>query len=242
MPLPPLLHRRHGLLLGLGALLPGLGSAASTTVPLLVGDGTPNGPALRMLAWLAQQAELRWDVRPTPWLRAQRLAAAGEGVMYGLGRTPKREAVLHFSLPVWLNHTWAVVREGEHGWLRRYAELAGEPVCWARGSSYGELFEQAGLGRMRGLEANDDDTAMRMLAAGRCRAALLTLESDQPERALLHPALERLKERGLALVPAPMTPSPLHFACGLNSRWSWVIDRLNPVLSRSRAELDRFRQ
>ncbi|RTL46493.1 MAG: transporter substrate-binding domain-containing protein [Burkholderiales bacterium] len=234
------MHRRHALLLGLPLGWPGVARAAA--VPLFVGDGSPVGPARRMLAWVSAQAALTWDIHPTPWLRAQRLTAAGQGVMFGLGRTPERERLLRFSLPVWVNHTWAVVREGEQHHVQRYADLKSEWVCWARGSSYGELFEQAGLGRMRGVESNDDDSAMRMAAAGRCRAALVTFESDQPERTAAHPALQSLKERGLALVPTPMTPSPLHFACGLQSPWGWVIDRLDPVLGRSRTELDRLRQ
>lgn len=240
MGLSSAVHRRQALLLGLGLGLPRAASAA--TVPLFVGEGPPVGATPRMLAWLGTQADLRWELRPTPWLRAQRLTALGDGVMYGLGRTPEREQVLQFSLPVWVNHTWAIVKEGEQRRIQRYADLNGEWVCWARGSSYGALFEQAGLGRMRGLESNDDDSAMRMVAAGRCRAALVTFEFDQAERVAQHPALQALKERGLALVPVPMTASPLHFACGLRSRWRWVIDRLDPVISRSRSELERFQR
>lgn len=240
MGLPTVMCRRQALLLGLCQGLPA--AAGLATVPLFVGEGAPSGPTPRMLAWLAAQAQLSWELRPTPWLRAQRLTALGEGVMYGLGRTPEREAQLQFSLPVWVNHTWAVVRDGEQGRIQRFADLADEWVCWARGSSYGVLFEQAGLGRMRGLESNDDDSAMRMVAAGRCRAALVTFESDNVDRVAAHPALQQLKGRGLALVPTALAPSPLHFVCGLHSRWTWVLDRLNPLLGRSRAELERLRQ
>ena len=109
--------------------------------------------------------------------------------MYGLSRTPQREKVLLFSLPIWTNHTWAVVREGEQASIKRYGDLNGQVVCWARGSSYGELFSLAGLGRMDAREASDDDGALRMAGAGRCRAALITLETDDPKRALRHPGL-----------------------------------------------------
>lgn len=162
--------------------------------------------------------------------------------MFGLGRTPSREATFAFSAPVWLNHTWAIVRDGEQARVRRYGDLAGQTVCWARGSSYGELFTHGGLGRMTMLETHDDDTAMRMVAARRCQAALMTLETDLPERALRHPALAQLGERGLALVPTPMAAAPIHFACGKDSRWAWVLDRVNPVLVRSRAQLDKLRE
>ncbi len=218
-----------------------LPARAAPLVPLFVGTGPPSDQTPQMLAWLAAQAGLGWDYRPTPWLRAQKFTAAGEGVMYGLSRTPEREKQLLFSLPIWTNHTWAVVRRGEEASIKRYGDLDGQAVCWARGSSYGELFSAAGLGRMQALEANDDDTALRMAAAGRCHAALITLETGDLTQALRHPALAGMQERGLTLVPVAMTTTSLHFATGLNSRWVWVIERLNRVIARSRAELDRLR-
>lgn len=231
--------RRLALALALGTLV--LPARAAPLVPLFVGTGPPSDQTPQMLAWLGAQAGLGWDYRPTPWLRAQKLTAAGEGVMYGLSRTPKREKELLFSLPIWTNHTWAVARRGDEAAIKRYGDLDGQAVCWARGSSYGELFSQAGLGRMQALEANDDDTALRMAAAGRCRAALITLETGDAAQAAGHPALARMHERGLALVPLPLTTTSLHFATGHNSRWAWVIERINRVVSRSRAELDRLR-
>ncbi|MDR7272395.1 ABC-type amino acid transport substrate-binding protein [Pelomonas saccharophila] len=231
--------RRQALALALATVV--LPARAAPLVPLFVGTGPPSDQTPQMLAWLATQAGLGWDYRPTPWLRAQKLTAAGEGVMYGLSRTPRREKELLFSLPIWTNHTWAVVRRGEEASIRRYGDLDGQAVCWARGSSYGELFSQAGLGRMKALEANDDDTALRMAAAGRCRAALITLETGDATLAARHPALAGMQGRGLVLVPVAMTTTSLHFATGLNSHWTWVIDRIDRVVARSRTELDRLR-
>jgi polar amino acid transport system substrate-binding protein len=234
-------RRRLMLALALGQALSGLPAQAETLVPLFIGTGQPSDPTPQMLAWLATQMHLGWDYRPTPWLRAQKLTAAGEGVMYGLARTPKRERELLFSRPIWSNYTWAVVHRGDEAAFKHYGDLAGLPICWARGSSYGEQFAQAGLGRMQGVEATDDDGALRMVAAGRCRAALITLETDDLKRTLKHPALVEMQERGLALVPAPLTTTSLHFATGLHSRWTWVIERIDQVVARSRPELDRLR-
>jgi polar amino acid transport system substrate-binding protein len=239
---PMCLSRRRLLLaLTLGEAV-ALRAAAATPVPLFVGADPPSDRTPLMLAWLAEQAGLSWDYRPRPWLRAQRLAAAGEGVMYGLSRTPQREKTLRFSLPIWTYTTWAIVRAGGQGSIRRYGDLDGQLVCWARGSSYGEAFTQAGLGRMEMREATDDDGALRMVAAGRCRAALISLEVDRPERTLNHPALAELQSRGLALVPVPMAATSLHFATGHASPWAWVIERIDRVVSRSRADLERLRQ
>jgi len=234
--------RRQLLALALGEAVALQAPAAATLVPLFVGADPPSDRTPLMLAWLAEQAGLSWDYRPRPWLRAQRLAAAGEGVMYGLSRTPQREKTLRFSLPIWTYYTWAVVREGGQGGIRRYGDLDGELVCWARGSSYGEAFTRAGLGRMEMREATDDDGALRMVAAGRCRAALISLETDDPERAATHPALGDMRRRGLAVVPVVMAATSLHFATGHGSRWGWVIERIDRVASRSRAELQRLRR
>lgn len=237
----PALRRRQLTALALAEAL-ALPSAAAPRVPLFVGTGPPSDQTPRMLAWMARQMSLGWDYRPTPWLRAQKLTAAGQGLMYGLSRTPQREQELLFSLPVWSYFTWAVVRDGQQHTVRRFGDLDGQAVCWARGSSYADLFTQAGLGRMQAREASDDDGALRMAAAGRCRAALITLESGHLRDALRHPALAALKQRGLALVPVPMAPIPLHFATGKAGQWAWVIERIDSVVARSRRELEQLRQ
>jgi len=234
-------RRRQMLALALGQPI-GLAAQTDQQVPLFVGTGPPSDQTPQMLAWVGAQAGVHWDARPTPWLRAQKLTAAGEGVMFGLSRTPQREKELLYSLPIWSNHTWAIVREGDQTHFRRYGDLNGQLVCWARGSSYGELFTLAGLGRMDAREASDDDGALRMAAAGRCRAALVTLETHDPKLAQLHPALNGLRGRGLALVPIPLATTPLHFVTGHGSRWTWVIERINRVVSHSRGELEKMRQ
>lgn len=240
MPAPPLFNRRHLLSLALG----GAGSASAEgtpQVPLFIGTDPPSTRTSQMLSWMARKAGLDWDYRPTPWLRAQKLIAAGEGLMFGLSRTPQRDRELLFSLPIWTNATWAVVRDGEQDSIHHFGDLDGQTVCWARGSSYGESFTGAGLGRMVPHEAGDDDGALRMVAAGRCRAALITLDMENLNQIKSYPTLAHLKKRGLAIVPVMMAPTSLHFATGHGSRWAWAIERINRVVSRSRPELDRLR-
>lgn len=241
MPLPGSPSRRQLLAWGL-AQAPAALAANPPAVPLFIGTGPPSNRTPQMLDWLAQKAGLRWRYQPTPWLRAQELAAAGDGVMYGLARTRERERVLLFSQPVWSNFTWAVVPKERQHEIRRYADLAGQPVCWARGSAYGDLFTAAGLGRMLFREAADDGGALRMVGSRRCVAALLTLETAQAAQALAHPALASLKELDLALVPQPMTSVALHFATGRDGSWAWVIDQLNRIIARHGAELERQRE
>jgi ABC-type amino acid transport substrate-binding protein len=235
--------RRQALAVVLGeALVRPAWSASPPQVPLYVGTVPSGSSAQHMLSWMAARAGVAWESRPTPWLRAQKLIAEGEGVMFGLTRTPQREQQLRFSRPIWFNHTWIVVREGDQGHFKRYGDLNGQPVCWARGSSYGELFTHTGLGHMDARESSDDDGALRMAAAGRCRAALITLETDQLERALRHPSLAELSKRHLALVPHVVARTPLHFATGLGSRWTWVIERIDRVVAAAPGAAEKMRK
>jgi hypothetical protein len=222
--------RRELLTVTMGVSL-SLRAWAATPVPLIGGGLAPGDSRRPMLTWIADQADIAWEAHPAPWLRAQKLILAGEGVMFGLTRTPSREKHLRFSLPIWSHHTWAVVRAGDDAHIRRYADLHDQPVCWARGSSYAESFTRAGLGHMIAHESSNDIRAVRMVAAGRCRAALVTLGTNDPERALRHQALQELRELQLVLVPRVMTSVMLHFTAGLSSRWHWVIDRIDRAIA-----------
>lgn len=240
--------RRQLLALALGEVLWQAPSAqtapraqALPRVPLFIGTGEPSDRTPAMLDWVAQQLALQWDYQPTPWLRAQMLAAAGHGLMYGLARTPQRERELRFSQPIWTNYTWAVIRQADARRLTRATDFDGQPLCWTRGSNYSDLLGQLGLRRLDAREAVDDDGSLRMLAAGRCRATLITLEYSQQGLAGQHPALAGLQEQGLTLMQAPLAATALHFVTGLKSPWGGVLDRIDQLAARSRPALERLR-
>lgn len=240
----PLPCRRQLLAFALGEILLQASSArapAPARVPLFIGTGKPSDQTPRMLDWFARQLSLSWDYLPTPWLRAQKLAASGAGIMYGLARTPQREKELRFSQPIWTNHTWAVIRQESRDRITRLSDLEGQAICWARGSSYEEQLRQLGLSQMLIREAADDDGALRMLAAGRCRAALLTLETAQAQQAERHPVLADYQTLGLTLMPSPLAATALHFATGHQSPWGWVLDRIDSLAANSRTTLERLR-
>jgi Bacterial extracellular solute-binding proteins, family 3 len=210
-------------------------------VPLLVGAGLRSDATLHLMKWFAARLEVDWDMRPTPWLRAQQQVVAGEGLMYGLTRSLERERLLRFSLPVWRYHTWAVVRQEDKPRLRHVADMRGMALCWTRGSNYEGLARQIDLDLSQVQETTSDEGGLRMVAAGRCRAMLLTMETDQVQRAekILAPAA--LSRQGLALMSRPLNAVNVHFAAAHQSRWSPVMDRIDTIISSSRASLERLR-
>ena len=237
--------RRDWLTLTLGGACLGLAEARNlppAKVPLIVGAGLRSDATLHLMTWFAARLDVDWDMRPTPWLRAQQQVAAGEGLMYGLSRSPEREQLLRFSLPVWRYHTWAVVRQEDKPRIRHAADMRGMALCWTRGSNYEGLARRADLDLSQVQETTSDEGGLRMVAAGRCRAMLLTMETNQIQRAekILAPAA--LHHQGLALVSLPLNAVSVHFAAAHQSRWAPVMDRIDQVISGSRASLERLQQ
>jgi len=227
------LTRRRLTLLGLG--LVAVPAWARPRVPLAVGDHGGHQHWMPLFERLAQAIELEWELRPMPWPRAQTFAEQGEGLMFGLARTPAREARFEFSLPVTVVRSWAAVRRGAAAQLAPPGALAERTVCMARGSSYPDTLRAKGVPIGQWLESDQGDPgALRMLAAGRCDAAVLTLPGGSAELASRHLARIGISMAGLELLQRPLQETPLHFVTGLRSPWGWVLGRLNEALQRDR--------
>ncbi len=208
---------------------------ARTRVPLAVGDHGGHQHWMPLFELLARAVTLEWELRPMPWPRAQAFAEQGDGLMFGLARTPAREARFAFSRPVAVMRSWAVVREGEAHALGRPGGLAERQVCMARGSSYPDTLRAQGVPIGHWLESDQGDPgALRMLAAGRCDAAVLTLPGATAELATQHLAAIGVPTAGLELLSQHLQQTPLHFVTGRRSRWRWVLVRLDDTLQRDR--------
>lgn len=139
--------------------------------------------------------------------------------------------------PVWAYFTWAIVRREDQTRYKQLGDLRGETICWTRGSSYRDTLYNAGLNFGEASESADDDSALRMLLAGRCRAMLMSLDTGQPKkaRAILGPRLD-----GLGLVAQPVERRYVHFAVGASSTWIKTIEQIDKVVGRHRKELERL--
>lgn len=227
--------RRRPFLL-LSALVPVAG-AQGERVPLAVGEHGVESRWKALLDHLAQRAGVQWRILPMPWPRAQAFAEAGEGLMFGLNRTREREPRFAFSLPVITVQTWLVVRAAEAG---QFGDgLAQRSVCMARGSAYPSVFADRRVAVGRWVGANQGDpAALRMLLAGRCDAAVLTLPGPDAAMVQRRLAFYGLDASGLAVLPKPVTDSPLHLVTGHQSPWLPLLRRFDPILQQDRALID----
>ncbi len=230
------MRRRHALL---PLLAPLCAAEAAARVPLAVGE---HGAAQQWAPWfelLAAAAGLQWELQPLPWPRAQVFAESGAGLVFGLARTPQRLQRFVFSLPVLEVASWALVRQGEAGTFRD--GFAQRTLCMARGSSYPTGFAERGIAVGQWLESDQGDPAtLRMLLAGRCDAAVLTVLGQDAAAAARRLQDSGIDLQGVELLTQPLAATPLHFATGLRSPWRRALQRVDEALQRERRALDRL--
>lgn len=227
--------RRRSLLLSLTP--PAL--AAPPAVPLAIGEHGAAEQWTPLFDLLAHSARLRWDLRPLPWPRAQAFAEQGQGLIFGLSRTPERERRFVFSQPAVEVMSWALVREGEEAALRD--GFAERTLCMGRGSAYPATFAARGIAVGQWLESDQGDPAsLRMLQAGRCDAAVITAAGRDADSVARRLQGLGLNLSGLMLLQRPLMGSPLHFATGQRSRWRPQLQALDAALHRERRAIDQL--
>ncbi|NRR30656.1 transporter substrate-binding domain-containing protein [Oxalobacteraceae bacterium] len=132
-------------------LAPPAARCAPQTVRLIMaealdelGKPKPISPRHRkVLDYLEQALDVHFEVRRYPWIRAERNARAGEGLIFGLSKTPERLQDFHFSDAVASRNLWLVTRSDATFPFNSIQDLRGKSVGAVRGYDYGPEFEQA---------------------------------------------------------------------------------------------------
>lgn len=162
-------------------------SAGPAAIPVFVvvepdangapGQAQPIVPAIVKL--LARESGLDLVVRPLPWRRAQKMAADGEGLLYGAAPTVERARLFHFTAPLDDVNQWAVSTERFPLTFRRWEDLDGKVISILSGGRYGPGFE-ARRGKAFTVEQNATkmQDRLNMLRAGRVDAVLVASYLD----------------------------------------------------------------
>jgi polar amino acid transport system substrate-binding protein len=124
---------------------------APQTVPLIMGEALddrgkqkPISPRHRkVLDFLELALDIRFEVRHYPWIRGERNAREGEGLIFGLSKTPEHLQHFHFSDVVSSRNLWLVTRSDAKFKFNSIQDLRGKSVGAVRGYDYGADFEQA---------------------------------------------------------------------------------------------------
>ncbi|NDI84792.1 substrate-binding periplasmic protein [Undibacterium crateris] len=153
--IPPLLSPiLLPVLVLLFVLLSGISSAAhaqTKPVPLFLQENLDiHGRQLsidkdleKILIYFERESGLRLDWRMLPWNRAQMMGRNGEGIVFGLSKSPERLKYFQFSQPVVSEKIWAITYGEPRQNFRTLEDLRGKTVSIGRGFSHGMDFEKA---------------------------------------------------------------------------------------------------
>lgn len=231
------------------------GATPPAALPLIVGqavdeNGNPRPLSARqakLFALLQQELGVRFEIRRYPWLRVERSALRGEGLVFGLPKNTPRLAELRYSNPALTNTLWVATRNDTTFEFDSLADLRGKTIGAVRGYGYGDEFEQA-RGKLFHVADDPSSRAMRVrrLLLQRVDAVLFFQPSGrsaaQLEAELGSIARPLARELGLpdtvrpAVLPKPVQLENHQYFAIARGKDDGLIDRINAILARRRQQ------
>ncbi len=196
----------------------------------------------KLFDYLEQELKLTFDVRMYPWLRAERYAEQGLGLIYGLSKTPERLPEFHFSDVAESNKLWLVTRSDATFPFRGVEDLRGKTVGSVRGYHYGDAFKRA-KGKLFQVDEGVGSRAIRLRRLMLRRVDVVLLFQPQAESAaeaeaninafmaLQGPDPARPPQVSYSVLPTPLeTEHELRFAIA-RDKDDGIIERINAALA-----------
>lgn len=228
-------------------------AAAPRHVTLLMGESldqhgkqkTLSARNRQLLDYFERELDIVFDIRLYPWIRAERNAMQGAGMIFGLSKTPERLQRMRFSDIAAANKLWLVTRSDRTFEFNSIDDLRGKTVGAVRGYSYGEPFDSA---RNVAFRVDGDvasrELRLKRLLLGRVDVVLLyqphtesPAEIEASLNASMAPHRAGLKVPAgvsFSVLPKPMQmDQQLYFAVA-KDKDDGTIDRINEALARQR--------
>jgi ABC-type amino acid transport substrate-binding protein len=227
--------------------------AAPRSVVLLMGEALDvngrqkplNERHRQLLAYFERELDIEFDIKRYPWMRAERYAKEGRGLIFGLSKTPERLRHFRFSDIAAANKLWLVTRSDATFPFNSIEDLRGKTVGAVRGYDYGEAFERArgAVFRVEGDLASRE-LRLKRLMLGRVDVVLIyqphTEEHADIEASLntfMAPHLYKLNvpaNVSFSVLPTPLQmDNQLYFAIA-KGKDDGIIDQINAALARQR--------
>lgn len=206
---------------------------------------------LQLFNYIEETAKIDLDIRRYPWRRVLHNGENGEGLIFGIYKTPERSKLFHFSEPVYSDKVWLVSRCDNSFNFTSLQDLKGKSIGIVQGSSAGDEFDSQ-VNVIFKAEYNTSSLAGRFskLYQKRMDAFLLyeprtNLKEVQKELNQLYAAdLEEYKKKKIdvfCIIPRPVSVIDAHFALSIKSDRS-ILDKIDKVLIHAKkiGELDRI--
>ena len=223
----------------------------ATTIPVLVAEQRGERDILLPVAntiveithYLEKAIEIKLEIRPYPWKRVLKNGEHGEGLIFGIYRTPEREQLFNFSAPVYSDKVWLMTRCENSFSFNDINDLHGKTIGIVEGSSAGEEFDRQ-VNRLFKAEYNTSSLAGRFskLYLKRMDAFLLyepriNIKEIQKEFNRTYAAhIENYSIRKndiFCILPKPVSTIDVHFAISKASD-SQILEKIDRALERAK--------
>jgi ABC-type amino acid transport substrate-binding protein len=206
---------------------------------------------LQLFTYLEDAAQIKIDIRRYPWRRVLHNGENGEGLIFGIYKTPERLKLFHFSEPVYSDKVWLVSRCEDNLQFNSIQDLKAKRIGIVQGSSAGSEFDSQ-VNILFKAEYNTSSLAGRFLKLYQKRmdAFLLyeprtNLKEVQKELNQLYAAeLDEYKKKKtdvFCILPRPVSVIDAYFALSLKADRN-TLDLIDKVLIQAKksGELDRI--
>ncbi len=209
------------------------GGVAANSIPVLLVEQTDergqimllNPRTAELFNYLENAAKIKFELRRYPWRRLLQNGENGEGLIFGIYKTPERSQVFTFSEAVYSDKIWLVSRCADHMTFNKLQDLKGKTIGIIQGSSAGDEFDKQ-VNILFTAEYNTSNVASRFskLYQKRMDAFLLyeprtNVKKIQRELNAVHAKeieeYKKTKADIFCVLPKPISAINVHFAVSL---------------------------
>lgn len=115
-----------------------------------------------LFSYLENATKLKFDLRRYPWRRLLKNGENGEGIIFGIYKTPQRSSLFTFSEPAYSDKIWLVSRCVDRMIFNKLQDLKGKTIGIVQDSSAGEEFDEQ-VNVLFKAEYNTSNLASRFL-------------------------------------------------------------------------------
>ncbi|PXX46512.1 substrate-binding periplasmic protein [Undibacterium pigrum] len=197
-----------------------------------------------ILIYFEHESGIQFDKQILPWNRAQLMAQNGEGIIFGISRSPERLQLYHFSIPVVSEKIWAITYGDPRPNFQTVEDLRGKTVSVGRGFSHGMDFEKA-KNVVFQVQEDSASSAARFKKLMNRRSDIMLWPVRQLQRASQVEAYLRdqlvpsfndpeLTGKTFYVSAKPVFYDTTHFAAA-NGKYEAEMDKLNAVIRKGTA-------
>lgn len=193
----------------------------------------PTGYFTELATAIVLRAGLKANVVAVPWARALLMAGQGKGVIASLSRTPERESVFNYSVPVIEDRIVIVTLKRSNLVANRLADLKGLRVGFGRGSRYGPEFVSE-LPLVIAEEDDDSEQRLKKLHLGRIDAAIFY--GGYPS-VVFNAKLSGIEMSELTIQPTPLALDKNYLAIAKSRKDGLeILGKLNKAIAEMKAD------